>query len=193
MEKKFLRKQGLRLRDAMLPADRDQKSTIICDKLISLDIYQQAKHIMMFAAFGSEIDLTQLREHAWAHQKIIYLPVVDQNSGYILPIETNSLKELKRSAYGILEPSLSKYQEDTLRNIDLVLVPAIFFDLQGYRLGYGAAYYDYLLPRLSSHCYKLGVGFDAQIISFLPREPHDVPLDALLSNRQWIEVNQYAK
>jgi len=65
----------------------------------------------------------------------------------------------------------------------LVLVPGLAFNRSGGRLGYGAGFYD---RWLSAHPARtIGVCFEAQLVDDLPLEPHDHPLDAVLTERGW--------
>jgi 5-formyltetrahydrofolate cyclo-ligase len=64
-----------------------------------------------------------------------------------------------------------------LAAIDVVLVPALRMDSDGYRLGQGGGFYDRFLPKVKA--WKIGLLHDGELSSQkLPREPHDIPLDA---------------
>lgn len=64
---------------------------------------------------------------------------------------------------------------------DLLLIPVNAFDDQGYRLGYGAGYFDRTLASLHPVPRTLGIGFElAHVASILP-EAHDQPLDAVIT------------
>ncbi|MFC7632534.1 5-formyltetrahydrofolate cyclo-ligase [Paraburkholderia humisilvae] len=68
---------------------------------------------------------------------------------------------------------------------DLVLVPCVGFDEDGYRLGYGGGYYDRTLAgwRVAGVTpIAIGVAFEACKTAALPREPHDLPLDAIITD-----------
>ena len=72
----------------------------------------------------------------------------------------------------------------------VVLCPLLAFDDHGTRLGYGGGYYDramaLLRPMLGNHgrhVHLVGLGFDAQRAARLPREPHDIPLDGVITER----------
>jgi 5-formyltetrahydrofolate cyclo-ligase len=66
----------------------------------------------------------------------------------------------------------------------MMLVPLAAFDSHGHRIGYGAGYYDRAIARLAERGMKprlIGIAFDCQRIERVPDEPHDVPLDAILT------------
>jgi len=67
---------------------------------------------------------------------------------------------------------------------DLLLVPCVGFDDNGYRLGYGGGYYDRTLaawPDAGGKPVTLGIAYEA-CRAVLPREPHDIPLDAVVTD-----------
>ncbi|MGI3902919.1 MAG: 5-formyltetrahydrofolate cyclo-ligase [Janthinobacterium lividum] len=66
---------------------------------------------------------------------------------------------------------------------DLLFVPLAAFDRRGFRLGYGAGYYDGALDRLRrlKPIRAVGVAFAVQEVGAVPTEPHDQPLDALVT------------
>jgi 5-formyltetrahydrofolate cyclo-ligase len=86
---------------------------------------------------------------------------------------------LQKGAYGILEPN-SESPILAPNNVDLILVPAVALDRQGYRLGYGGGYYDRLRAHPSwSDIPTIGITFDFAIVGSIPIDPWDLPLDAI--------------
>jgi len=59
-----------------------------------------------------------------------------------------------------------------IQNIDLIITPALYVDENGFRLGRGRGYYDRLLEKFSSEK-TVFIGFEWQVLSEIPREPHD--------------------
>jgi 5-formyltetrahydrofolate cyclo-ligase len=62
-----------------------------------------------------------------------------------------------------------------------LLVPLVGFDGQGYRLGYGGGYYDRTLAAMDPKPLTIGVGFDLGRFSTIHPQPHDIPLDAIVT------------
>jgi 5-formyltetrahydrofolate cyclo-ligase len=67
---------------------------------------------------------------------------------------------------------------------DIMLVPLSAFDSTGHRIGYGAGHYDRAITRLHQKGLNprlIGIAFDCQEVPSVPAEPHDVRLDAILT------------
>jgi 5-formyltetrahydrofolate cyclo-ligase len=64
---------------------------------------------------------------------------------------------------------------------DIILMPLLGFDAAGTRLGYGGGYYDRTLAALHKRPKLIGLAFAVQELPLIPRESHDVPLDAVIT------------
>ena len=64
----------------------------------------------------------------------------------------------------------------------MVVVPGVAFTATGHRLGQGGGHFDRFLPRLRSGCLRVGVCYREQLVDDVPSEPHDVVLDAVVSD-----------
>jgi len=88
-------------------------------------------------------------------------------------------QNMQRGAYGIPEP----LKDWPLAYPKILLVPLLAFDVHGHRLGYGGGYYDRTLDflRANSTVRAIGVAYAGQEVPELPREAHDHPLDAVIT------------
>jgi len=62
-----------------------------------------------------------------------------------------------------------------------LLIPPIGFDLHGYRLGYGGGYFDRTLAAMAPQPLKIGVAFELSRISTIQPQPHDIPMDFIVT------------
>ncbi|WP_231663712.1 5-formyltetrahydrofolate cyclo-ligase [Pseudanabaena sp. 'Roaring Creek'] len=181
--KRQLRKTSLDLRSLI---DREtwlQKSQTICDRLANWQTFQQAQNILAFTSFRLEPDLSSL----WQR-------FPDKNWGFPRCLEKDLLwhhvaiadfdSSMRSGAFGILEPR-HDLQPIDLASIDLILMPAVACDRQGYRLGYGGGFYDRWLPH--SIGLKVGLIFDEFYVDELPHDPWDIPLDAVITEKRDIK------
>ncbi|MFN0182931.1 MAG: 5-formyltetrahydrofolate cyclo-ligase [Aquabacterium sp.] len=112
----------------------------------------------------------------------IGLPVIDR--------ETRQLRfhvwfpgcPMAEDAYGIPKPKDTEAFEPSL-----LLVPCVGFGPGGTRLGYGGGFYDRTLAALQPRPVCVGIGYSHGWIPWLSAEPHDMPLDAILTEDgvQW--------
>ena len=89
------------------------------------------------------------------------------------------------SPWGVLQPAASAPPAIP----DVVIVPLVFADRHGTRIGHGQGHYDRALAHLreAGTVYAIGIGWDAQISDEpLPRDAWDVPLDAVATPGEWI-------
>jgi 5-formyltetrahydrofolate cyclo-ligase len=176
MNKQTLRKEMIQLRNSLLPPYRVQASREISNQIQALPVYQEAEFILAYFSFRNEVSLYPLIEDAWRKGKQVALPRMEQDR--IVPVRFTSPSELVEDAFTILEPDSTCKPVDP-KEIDLVLVPGVAFDRQGYRLGYGKGHYDRFFATLSS-MYKLGIAYQEQIVDTIYPEPHDISMDYIV-------------
>jgi 5-formyltetrahydrofolate cyclo-ligase len=83
---------------------------------------------------------------------------------------------MEDDAYGIPKPKDTESFEP-----QLLLVPCVGFGPRGLRLGYGGGFYDRTLATLRPRPFTAGLGFSHGYVPWLEAQPHDVPLDAVLT------------
>ncbi|MBU0615096.1 MAG: 5-formyltetrahydrofolate cyclo-ligase [Nanoarchaeota archaeon] len=153
-------------------------SQIIKQKLFQTKEYQKAKSVLFYVSFGNEVNTLEMIKEALA-EKIVAVPIVQEND--IVASVIKDIKELdSANKFGIKEPSFI----NSIEKIDLVIVPGLAFDRQGYRLGFGKGYYDKFLSKLSTK--TIGICFDFQILDKLPAEEHDIRIDKIITEKQTI-------
>lgn len=150
--------------------ERAEYSTQICDRIIRLDLWQNAKSVLLFVPTTYEPDISPLMNEG----KRVSLPRFNETLGRYEPREM--VGELVPGQFGILEPSDGCPVTTAL---DLVLAPGVAFALDGSRLGRGKGYYDRLLAQLEA--VKIGVCFDWQVVPAIPRDTHDVLMDHIVT------------
>ena len=65
-----------------------------------------------------------------------------------------------------------------------LVIPLVGFDEKGYRLGYGAGYYDATLSSFTHHPATVGVGFEFSFLRTIHPQPHDRPLGAIITEER---------
>jgi 5-formyltetrahydrofolate cyclo-ligase len=185
-QKAALRAEARSMLNSLTPQLRESDSIRICERLVSLPIWQKARSILLFAPRKDEPFLWPLAESALRDGKLVALPrFVAGEARYEAALITDPAADVVPGKFGILEPApLCNVAE--LKRLDLVMVPGLAFDWHGHRLGRGKGFYDRLLASVPGK--TCGVAFDTQMVSMLPVEPHDVRLNCILTPSHWLEV-----
>ena len=84
---------------------------------------------------------------------------------------------MEEDAYGIPKPKDTEVVVPTL-----LFVPCVGYAAGGYRLGYGGGFYDRTLATLTPRPFTVGLGFTCGYVDDFTPEPHDLPLDAILTD-----------
>lgn len=153
----------------------------VCVMLRMLDVYRKASLVLAYVPFHEEIDTTPIIRNAFKDGKRVALPVLGADTKLRF-YEITSLAQVKRSGRGLMEPPTPDAQplglEDFLGSV--CLVPGLVFDGEGYRVGYGAGYYDEFLQFYPGH--KVGLVRSVQVSSNpLPHDDHDIAVDVLVT------------
>lgn len=178
-EKARLRGERLAARDALTPAERQQKSQSITAHGASGIPFAPGTVISGFMPIRSEVDTRSLMEALRTRGGRLVLPVVlDRETIVFRAFEADT--PLVKTGFGTTGPG----EDAAVLDPDILLVPLSVFDGQGQRIGYGAGHYDRAIARLHGKGrfpILIGVAFDCQEVPSVPAEPHDVPLHAVLT------------
>lgn len=174
-----LRQERLALRDA-IPADaRIEMSLAMADLAGDAIDIAPGEIVSGFFPIRSEVDIRPLMHRLAARGAKLALPIV-QDRQTIVFRELVAGAPLVDTGFGTTGPG----PDAAVLDPSLLLMPLSVFDDQGNRIGYGAGHYDRAISRLHAKGMKprlIGIAFDCQKIDAVPAEPHDVPLDAILT------------
>lgn len=176
-EKARWRKEMLEGRESLDPMRKMIYDESVCEELHKL-IYEKGYHsIHTYIPMGHEIFLEPLLIRLLDNPDIhLYAPKALKN-GVLENRPFTSFMDLEEGVLGTRYPSGDKIYDGSY---DLIIVPGLAFDKEGYRLGYGRGYYDRFLSQ-QTNAYKLGVCYPFQLIHEVPREEHDQKLDRVLT------------
>lgn len=186
--KRQLRSRIMEARKAMPAEQRKEYSAAVCQKLSQCDRLAEAKAIMAFHPFDTELDIWPFVEAAKVRGQEIWLPRTVPSEKRLIPYRYSGPEMLRQGVYGIWEPDPALAEEADLTRLDAVVVPGVAFDARGGRMGYGGGYYDRFLAALAVRPYLVGVAFSMQVVEQVPREPHDIMLDGLVTERGFFQT-----
>ncbi len=151
-----------------ISTERRKKASEDC--LIDLKaILAPFQKILSFHSVKSEIDLLPLNTFLLSEERLY----IASHKLEIFQVRNLSL-DLQEAGKGFFEPNPFRCKSISLEEIDAILVPALAFDLEGRRLGYGKGHYDQILSKISPHVLTIGVAFQEQLSKEpLPEESHD--------------------
>lgn len=176
-DKPTLRKQLQAERQAMV--DRHQRSVHLQEVLRVFLVQRPFRTIGAYWPIKGEFDALPAL-YRWSEaepDRMIGLPVIDRDTKQLRFHEWFPGCPMEGDAYGIPKPKgTAEFQPE------LLLVPCVGFGPKGSRLGYGGGFYDRTLAALAPRPYTLGVGYAHGLIPWLEPEPHDVPLDAIVTD-----------
>ena len=177
-QKQAQRQAGRAARRALSAQARAAANAALCANLWQLEAVQNAQTILLYAAFGSEADLSAFAEKAQAQGKTLAYPVCGE--AYSLTAAVPGPDGWEVGQYGIRAPILSRSEILLPEALDLVLVPCTAFDADCFRVGMGKGYYDRYLPRCT-RAVKVGVAFEAQRVEAAAVDAHDQRLDGFVT------------
>ena len=180
--KKELRQHFLSLRQGQASKVAARASAHIRKHLLELEVFERAGSVLMYLPTRGEVDTWPLIDHFWQQGVNVLLPRCrDHEPGTMDVHIVRSKDDLGPGHFGLIEPKLSRTVPVSDLCLEVILIPALAFDRQGFRLGYGGGYYDRFLARLSNHPLLIGLAHDFQVVDLLPREPWDQPIDMIVS------------
>lgn len=172
------------------------------DSLAALPTGQQSRRVGGYRAVNGEISLHTSLQWLRDNNCLTYLPVVTGQTLMFVPCDENT--RFTRGKYNIDVPLFQQADVIEAAQLDIVLVPLLGFDIDGNRLGMGGGYYDRSFAfrmqassgqsnRQQKHSQQLfiGVAHEFQRTDTLPFEKWDVPLDAIITDKNIYHCGPY--
>lgn len=158
----------------------------IASHVLEHESYRRAGCVFAYVSTPQEIDTRALLRAALAAGKIVCVPLCGA-AGEMTARQITSLDDLQPGAYGIDEPDASA-REIPPEEIELVLVPALACDRQGYRLGYGGGYYDRFLCR--TRAVRMALCAEQRLVERLPHTALDQRCRWIITERQVLRTDE---
>jgi len=148
----------------------------LLNRIQTLPDWSHAKTILLFAPLFHEPDLLVLLK---TPARSFFFPLMQEGTLHLY--EWFSDAHWIQGAHSIQEPDPTTWQQRSLAEVDLALIPGLAFDAQGGRLGWGRGYFDRLLGNPTCRALKIGIAWSWQIVPKIPREDHDVKMDFVVT------------
>lgn len=174
-QKEALRTEMYQLRANYKLVAKNDYDLWMCTQLEKLVEEKNVKVIHVYLPMGTEIDIRPFIEKALKKRiKIISPKTLPKRQ--LEHLELHSLTVIEKGVFGTSHPANTPIYRG---KYDLIIVPGLAFDKQNYRLGYGGGYYDAFLEQ-HPEAFKIGICYPFQKVTSVPKEAHDVCLDAII-------------
>jgi 5-formyltetrahydrofolate cyclo-ligase len=189
-EKRKVRYEFLNLRNRIDPILASAYSGMIFAKIKKLPVYEKAKTVMFYLSYGSEVMTDAMISSSIEEDKTVAVPAIQTpGDGKMFAVKLLRLEDAYQSVYGIRQPEINR--EDMLEKgeIDLVFVPGIAFDYEGFRVGYGKGYFDRWLEGIPPEK-AVGIAYDFQLTDKMPAGKYDLPVGVIVTEKRIIQIKK---
>lgn len=137
----------------------------------------QGRVLSAYWPIKGEPDLRPLMAELHAAGAILALPLVETKAAPLAFRRWTPETKMVRGDWNIPVPP----PDAPILTPEIVLAPLVGWDRAGYRLGYGGGYFDRTLASLTPRPFAIGIGFQAARLATIYPQPHDIALDAILT------------
>ncbi|SDN07966.1 5-formyltetrahydrofolate cyclo-ligase [Sediminibacillus halophilus] len=179
MKKSEWRTKAKQLLEDMPAERREMIEAKLAAHLFDSVYWKKAKTIALTVSQRHEWDTRVIIEKAWKEKKNVCVPKCYPKVPEIVFYHLSSYDQLECVYIDLLEPNPDAAKSISKQEIDLIIVPGLLFDLQGYRVGYGGGYYDRFLSDFSNP--TLALTSNEQLIDEVPRDAYDIAVDHIIT------------
>ena len=178
-DKDELRKHFLNTRNFLKPLEKKRWDELLLHKLFADEAFKEATRVSCYVSFGSELNTFPIMHECRYNQKKLFVPRVISKKEGMEMVEIEDEDELVPGQYGLSEPA-PFLEGERLPELDLIIVPGLVFDQEGYRIGYGGGFYDRFLQHYPNTP-KIALAYPYQLVESLPRENVDIPVNRVIT------------
>lgn len=180
-----MREKYLAVRNEIPEEQKRAFDSKILDRLFASITYRHSTDILLYASIRNEVDTWKIMERALADGKRVAFPCCnDDNTMTYRYVKDRS--ELSERTFGILEPD-PECEECVASNFSLLIVPALVFDKNGYRIGYGKGFYDRYLSGFEG--VSIGLTYQRLLLPEVPKGRFDRHVDIIITEKGVYAVN----
>jgi 5-formyltetrahydrofolate cyclo-ligase len=190
-DREALRQKILGARDGLSDKARQAKSMSVMENFWTLPGMQQWSTLFIYVNFRSEVETLELIKKCINRDIRVAVPLVEASAVRMIPLLIKDPEQdLVPGYYNIPEPDPKKSLRLEPGEIDAAVIPGSVFDIHGGRLGYGGGYYDRFLLNDAPQAKRIGLAFELQVVDNVPLEPHDQPLDILITEERIVNITR---
>jgi 5-formyltetrahydrofolate cyclo-ligase len=184
--KRALRAQARRAGAGLAEGERARRSRQVEARVLALPELAAWRSVALYAPLRDEVRLEVLAQRLQERGCRLAYPRVD---GLALALHwIGEGEELRSGPRGLLEPGPGAPLAP-LDRLDAIVIPGLMFDRLGRRLGRGGGHYDRLLACLPASTRSFGLCLAEQLVAELPAEPHDLPVDWVVTDLEVLRIS----
>jgi 5-formyltetrahydrofolate cyclo-ligase len=189
VSKDALRARARAVLRALPPAERAAGQARIEARVWEVPEVAAARTLLLYASLPEEVATDAIADEARRRGiTLVYPRCLPQ--GVMTLHAVAAPDSLRPGRFGIREPDADACPVREVGEIDAALIPGLAWDRAGHRLGRGAGYYDRLLAHPGWRGFRCGLFFAAQETPSVPHEPWDVRLNAIVTEREVIRMDE---
>jgi len=173
--KEILREKALELRKSYNNKTIDHLSIKITKELINrFDFSNKNVHLFLPIENKKEVNTWHLYNIISSISKLC-TSIYNKEADKWECISFKNKTAFTKTAFNVPVPC--EYEYSNWKEIDIIIVPLLVFDIYGNRIGYGKGVYDQILNSINSKCIKIGVSIFNISDEKIDSEPHDIALN----------------
>ena len=185
-DKKALRSELKKRRSEMSEAVKSGHDSLIAQRVTACDFYKTADALLIYVSSKIEVGTRGIIERALSEGKKVFTPRCIAGTNEMVFCRIRSFDDLESGSWGIYEPR--QYCELYVGAENAVCItPALAYDRDGYRLGFGKGYYDRFLNGFKGR--RLGICYDSFILESVFRDCFDVPVELIITENREIIID----
>ena len=178
MSRKQERERLLRERASLDKDERNRLHEAIARHFNGLLPYIHGRLIGCYWPIRGEFNSVPFMMSLYKSGSSVSLPMVDDENMQLVFRKWHPEALMSRDKVGVPYPADTEYEQP-----EILLIPLLGFDARGYRLGYGAGYYDRTLHHMKPPPITIGIGYEAALLESIAPHEADVPMEFILTER----------
>ncbi|QSB23302.1 5-formyltetrahydrofolate cyclo-ligase [Curtobacterium sp. 24E2] len=180
-EKRALRAELRQRRRTRTTTERDADSAALTATLQRFAEERQVTSLALYLSASDEPNVRPFLNWAFAHDIRVLLPVTREDGLLDWAVGDGESETETEGIFGMPEVVGEVLSPIAINDVDAILAPAAAVGHDGVRMGWGRGYYDKTLGSMAKRPPVYAVIFDAEYLDEVPREPHDEPVDGIIT------------
>lgn len=185
MAKDKLRQQMIETLKNLSEAEKQTIENKLTKRFLLTEQWKKSHVVALTISQSLEWSTRLIIEEGWKQGKTIVVPRCKPEEKKLQFYQFTSYDELEVVYYQLKEPKADPNKYVPKESIDLIVVPGLVFDEQGYRIGFGGGYYDRFLADYDGM--TISMISERQLVEKVPAESFDIPVDHLLTEDRFVK------